>query len=109
MSAGPGAAYTPAVRGPSLRTRFLLAAALVLAATCAAVAEESFFHTDDGCPVETHCVACRLATGTVAVLATSLPVLEHTTVPAERVWSPEARPRCASTAVTTPSRAPPLA
>lgn len=86
-----------------------MAAALVLVAMCAAVAEESFFHTDDGCPVETHCVACRLATGTVAVLAAALPLPQRTAAVTERVWSPHAQPPRPSAAAATPSRAPPSA
>ncbi|HEV7503129.1 MAG TPA: hypothetical protein VGQ33_24085 [Vicinamibacteria bacterium] len=97
------------MRSRFVRTRFLLAAALVLAATCAAVAEESFFHTDDGCPVETHCVACRLATGTIAVLAAALPLPQRTAAVAQRVWTPVVHPRGPSTAAATPSRAPPSA
>ena len=66
--------YAPFVRSRLVRRHLVVLAVLVLAAVCAGVAEESFAHTDDGCPVETHCLACRLATGTVAVLASSVPV-----------------------------------
>jgi hypothetical protein len=80
-------------------------AALVCLA--AALLEESFIHTDDGCAVEIHCLACRLVAGsTVVVEAAGIPpvvpvpagdvVLETIVVVAQ------ARP------VLTPSRAPPL-
>lgn len=36
------------------------------------MAEESFVHTDDGCAVETHCLACRLALGSTVVLALAI-------------------------------------
>ena len=101
--------YAPFVRSRLVRRHLVVLAVLVLAAVCAGVAEESFAHTDDGCPVETHCLACRLATGTVAVLASSVPVLQRTAERAERIWTTEVQVRAASTATTTPSRAPPIA
>jgi len=97
------------VRSRLVRRRLVVLALLVLAAVCAGVAEESFAHTDDGCPVEKHCLACRLATGTVAVLATAVPVPQRTAERTERIWTADVPVRGASTAATTPSRAPPLA
>jgi len=38
----------------------------VLLALSGALVEESLVHTDDGCPLEIHCLACRLAVGTTA-------------------------------------------
>jgi len=81
---------------------------MVLAAMCLGLVEESFFHTDDGCPVETNCLACRLATGTVAVLAAALPAIERADVRVERVWTISVQVRGAATVSITPSRAPPL-
>jgi hypothetical protein len=80
----------------------------VLVCVSAALAEESFVHTDDGCNVEIHCIACRLAAGSAAVVSPAivLSVAVQTTalVPAEADSRPcEAAPRDA------PSRAPPLA
>ena len=92
-----------------LRRRLVLAAALVLLAVCAGVAEESFAHTDDGCPVEKHCLACRLATGSVAVMGTSLPVVAASAERPERVWTDTTQTRSQAAATTTPSRAPPFA
>ena len=92
-----------------LRRRFLVVAAFVLAAMCAGIAEESFAHTDDGCPVETHCLACRLATGTIAVLAVAVPVLHRTAERTERVWTEPGQAHSESPVSIAGSRAPPLA
>jgi hypothetical protein len=97
------------VRSRLVRRRLVVFAVLVLAAMCVGLAEESFAHTDDGCPVETHCLACRLATGTVAVLAAALPVLQRTAERTERIWTVEVHPRGAAAVAIRPSRAPPLA
>jgi hypothetical protein len=94
------------VRG---RGRILAWAALAaIVCVTAALLEEAFVHTDDGCAVEIHCVACRLAVGTTAVVgaAATAPAVVRTTasVVAETASKPrEATPRDA------PSRAPPLA
>lgn len=47
-----------------------LVALLALAGLGAALYEESFVHTDDGCTVEVHCLACRLLLSGATVLAT---------------------------------------
>jgi hypothetical protein len=91
------------------RRRFVIVAALILAAVCLGIAEESFAHTDDGCPVETHCIACRLATGTVAVLASTTPVVQRTAERPERVCTRPLPLHLDSSSASTPSRAPPLA
>jgi hypothetical protein len=96
------------VRSRLVRRRLVVFAVLVLAAMCVGLAEESFAHTDDGCPVETHCLACRLATGTVAVLAAALPVLQRTAERTERIWTVAVHPRVAAAVAIRPSRAPPL-
>ena len=80
----------------------------VLVCVSAALVEESYVHTDDGCSVEIHCVACRLAAGSTAVVSPAivLAVAVQATAPvaaaADSLLS-EAAPR------ETPSRAPPLA
>jgi hypothetical protein len=57
-----------------------VAALAMVLALAGAWAEQSFVHTDDGCPVEIHCLACRLALGTAAVatadVAAPTPTLE---------------------------------
>ena len=53
-------------------------AALALLALAVLVVAGSFVHTDDGCAVERHCQACRLALHTAdgtAAIATGLPTL----------------------------------
>jgi hypothetical protein len=88
--------------------RFGWIALAAILCVSAAWAEESFVHTDDGCAVEIHCLACRLAVGTTAVIgaAATVPAVVQTIAPvgAEAGSKPrEAAPREA------PSRAPPLA
>jgi len=101
--------YASSVRGRLARPTFVTLAALVLAAMCMGIAEESFAHTDDGCPVETHCIACRLATGTVAVLAAASPAILRMADCPERIWTETRQSRSESPVAITPSRAPPLA
>jgi hypothetical protein len=89
------------------RTASVLAIAL-LAAFSIALAEDAFFHTDDGCAVERHCLACRWHHGTaaspagiaapVAALAPGDLVGSNSPVALLEVAPPE-----------TPSRAPPIA
>jgi hypothetical protein len=68
----------------------------------------AFIHTDDGCAVEQHCRACRVAVasvGTPPATASVLPVVR----PAEAVVaSGEARPRSAPLASHS-NRGPPAA
>jgi hypothetical protein len=90
------------------RSRFVLVAALLaLLAFTGVVTETVFVHTDDGCEVEQHCIACRVAVGGLAVQGpvvhfasclSSLDVVAPPTCPASSAW---VDPR-------TPSRAPPL-
>jgi hypothetical protein len=54
-----------------MRTR---GCAALLIALLAVVSVGSFVHTDDGCQVEIHCLACRLALGTRG--GTALPAVE---------------------------------
>ena len=101
--------YPSAVRTRLDRRRIVLVALLALVAIGTAWAAETFAHTDDGCPVEIHCLACRLATGTVAVLTASTPVLTRASEPVEKIWTPAARTPFIMATAITPSRAPPLA
>lgn len=51
------------------------AGALALVASLGlALVEETFLHTDDGCVVETHCLACRFALGSLVVSPARLTV-----------------------------------
>jgi hypothetical protein len=91
------------------RFRSLVSVAfLALVCVSAALLEESFVHTDDGCAVEIHCEACRLVAGTAAVISPPivLPAVVHTTVPV--VAAVCSKPRQAARR-DSPSRAPPLA
>jgi hypothetical protein len=54
------------MRSP-LRKRLKGTALLALLVFLGAFAEAAFFHTDDGCAVEIHCLACRLVLGSTAV------------------------------------------
>jgi hypothetical protein len=84
----------------------LLAALLALVAFGAAVTEAAFVHTDDGCAVELHCLACRTAVSGVAVLgpdpapAPHLLAIGLVATPAPAVARPAAL-------LDAPSRAPP--
>ena len=51
------------------RALFPVLALVLLASMGALLAEESLVHTDDGCQVEVHCLACRLALATSVVPA----------------------------------------
>jgi hypothetical protein len=86
----------------------IFVALLALAGLTAALYEESFAHTDDGCTVEVHCVACRLLLGGATVLVT-VPTL----APAVSVIEASIRVEPLSQSVTAPrlfqTRAPPLA
>jgi hypothetical protein len=54
------------------RRSLAFGALLLLLSLGAAVAQESFVHTDDGCQVEVHCLACRLAIATAGTVASLL-------------------------------------
>ena len=85
------------------------AALLALLVFLGAFAGAADFHTDDGCPVELHCLACRLTLGTVAVapqplIAVSAQLVDLGAAPPASV-TPEMH--SAPRAITT--RGPPLA
>ena len=55
--------------------------ALVLLAALAGAYLDDFVHTDDGCAVETHCLACQRGVQSIGVIAVDLailPTLERT-------------------------------
>jgi hypothetical protein len=92
-----------------VRFRSLVSVAfLALVCVSAALLEESFVHTDDGCAVEIHCEACRLVAGTAAVIRPPvlLPAVVHTTIPVVAVVRSKPRPAARR---DSPSRAPPSA
>jgi hypothetical protein len=46
--------------------------ALALLAGLGVLLVGEFFHTDDGCPVETHCLTCKWAAGSIAIVTPDL-------------------------------------
>jgi hypothetical protein len=96
------------MRQSSRRRTFAWIALAALVCVGAALAEESFVHTDDGCSVEIHCIACRLAVGSTAVISPAivLPAVVQTTAP---VVAEANSSLCEAAPHESPSRAPPLA
>jgi len=88
------------------RLAFTVFAALAL---CTGLFVESFVpHTDDGCVVETHCLACSLALANLSVPAVALAVVARIDQVVQPVWTANERPRAAAALLTLPPRAPPL-
>jgi hypothetical protein len=92
----------------SRRNTLAWVALVALVCVAGALLEESFVHTDDGCDVEIHCIACRLVAGSTAVVSPAivLPVAVQAAAPVAAQADcnlHEAAPR------QSPSRAPPLA
>jgi hypothetical protein len=85
---------------------FAFVALLALVGVSAALYEESFAHTDDGCAVEVHCVACRLLLGSATVLV-AVPVLAPATVAVAAPIAPEPPARPAFAPRLFQTRAPP--
>ena len=54
------------------RSRSVLLALALLAGVGLLLVGETFFHTDDGCPVETHCLTCKWAAGSIAIVTPDL-------------------------------------
>jgi hypothetical protein len=54
------------------RSSIFVFAAVVVLLALGLGAEQSFVHTDDGCAVEIHCLACRLAVAGPAVVVAAL-------------------------------------
>jgi hypothetical protein len=98
---------TMRTRSRRRRVARLLAAVLVSLFSLA-LAEDAFFHTDDGCAVELHCLSCRWHQGATAVSApvtVPLGVLQ----PGAVVDRADGTVRLEGARPETPSRAPPLA
>jgi hypothetical protein len=91
-------------RRNQLALTFLAALAL-----CTGLFVESFVpHTDDGCAVETHCLACSLALATLSLPAVALAVVARIDQVVQPVWAADEPLRAAAALPTLPSRAPPL-
>lgn len=94
---------------PLRRLSTALIAAALLAALAGVVLEESYArHTDDGCAVEIHCLACRLAVGTTAVAATTCLVPSALLAEAGAAPIPRRRPSQGLSLQRPRGRAPPL-
>jgi hypothetical protein len=58
------------------RFRLFAAVAVLLLAGVSADAFSDFLpHTDDGCPVEVHCLVCRRALGTTSIFSHAAPIV----------------------------------
>ena len=73
-----------------------------------ALVQDAFLHTDDGCVIETHCVACLWHHGAL-VVSTVVPRVAPATVPVFGPAEPPAsEPPTDGAPRTAPSRGPPL-
>lgn len=95
------------MRTTSRRNPWLWTIALVLLASLGVgVSQDAFAHTDDGCEVEVHCLACRTAADRVDPSG-ALPALQPELVPVAPVVA-DAPARLADAAPgDTDSRGPP--
>ena len=59
---------------PARRTSLAVVAMLLLAALAGGFVGD-YFHTDDGCAFETHCLACQRQIGSLAVVVLDVAVL----------------------------------
>jgi len=103
----PGTYDGVGMRGPSARNLLLVGVA-VFAVLGAALLEVSPIHTDDGCPLEVHCVICRLLLSTPAIVAAALVPVPPALGPADPVAVLSERLQAESRPSRAPSRAPPL-
>ena len=87
--------------------RLRMVAALLLAALASSVLDGFLSHTDDGCAVETHCLACRSHIGSTAVV-TPVSALTFALHAPDPVLVPEEEPDGRTPIPRAPSRAPPL-
>jgi hypothetical protein len=93
---------------PPNRARWAFAASLLLTAAFAAGLAGEFVHTDDGCQVEVHCIACQrvlLSVSTGAMAPPWHPSIE----PVGRVTSHDPIPTHVAETHASASRGPPLA
>jgi hypothetical protein len=95
-----------AIRSGRRRVASLLALGL-LSVFGLALAQDAFFHTDDGCAVELHCLSCRWHQGATAVSA-AVAVPLGVLAPGAVVASAARSARLEGARPETPSRAPPL-
>jgi hypothetical protein len=95
------------MNSPRLKAILATSALALLVALGVVVVEQSATHTDDGCAVEIHCLACRVAlsaTPDVAHLPTSF--VPHL-LPAEVVHAAHFMPHASTAVRRLASRGPP--
>jgi hypothetical protein len=84
-----------------------LAALAVLVAVSVAILSASFVHTDDGCRVEIHCLACRTMIGSSATGVSAPAPAPPLLLAGPAVPGAPARPSAVPRPRQLPSRAPP--
>jgi hypothetical protein len=89
------------------RSTAFVALALLLA-LAGGVLEQVLIHTDDGCPVEIHCVACRLAANTTSIAAAHALAISADVRKAGFVPPAAEQPGATPVSRTSASRGPPL-
>jgi hypothetical protein len=99
--------HAEGMRGPFAR-KLLLVGVAVVAVLGAALLEVSPIHTDDGCPLEVHCVICRLLLSTPAIVSAALVPVPPALAAADPVAVLSERLQAESRPSRAPSRAPPL-
>jgi hypothetical protein len=83
------------------RASFVVVAAFLLAALAGGFVGD-YFHTDDGCAFETHCLACQRHIGSLAVVVLDLAALP----PLAPVGTAVAPPAIALVPAAVPAEAP---
>lgn len=94
------------MRTASRRHPWLWTIALLLLVSLGVGAAQELAHTDDGCAVEIHCLACRTA-ATRADAPAALPTLLPVLVPVARVVASAPRERALAQPDAAESRGPP--
>jgi hypothetical protein len=92
------------------RSSLVLVALTLVTGLCALLVVEAYVHTDDGCVVETHCVACLWHRGASSVLV--MPVIlpdAPAAVATDAAVGSESDPLADGSLRIAPSRGPPLA
>ena len=93
---------------PRFRAMWIAIAAVALLGLATALTEAWFFHTDDGCAVEIHCIACRWTSASTGV-ATALHAPSVTLPLAGPITPQPAVPHVGSTPDVRWARGPPPA
>ncbi len=92
----------------SRKVRFAAVALLALLGFATNLADQSFFHTDDGCVVELHCLACRSASVVAGPVVAAAPAVVAPATFEAVTFAQPAAPRTPARAAV-PNRGPPAA